>query len=34
MLPNAAALVSALKITARVSVDWSKPVLPARQAMM
>ena len=33
-LPNAVAVVSALKNTARVRVDCSKLVRPARQAMM
>jgi hypothetical protein len=33
MLPKAAALVMALNTTARVSVDRSSPVLPARQGM-
>src|SRR5262249_30970894 len=32
--PNAVAVVSALKTTALVRLDCSKPVLPARQAMM
>src|SRR5580704_8619176 len=33
-LPKAVAVVMALKITARVSVDCSSAVLPLRQAMM
>ena len=33
-LPKAVAVVIALKITARVRLDWSSPVCPARQAMM
>jgi hypothetical protein len=33
-LPNAVAVVMALKITARVNVDSKKLVLPLRQAMM
>ena len=33
-LPNAVAVVIALKTTARVSVDSNKDVLPARHAMM
>src|ERR1700730_18605556 len=34
MLPNAIAVVMALNITALVSVDCSRPVFPARHAMM
>src|SRR5207248_10349878 len=33
-LPNALAVAIALKITARVKVDWTSAVLPLRQAMM
>jgi hypothetical protein len=33
-LPNAVAVVMALKMTARVNVDSKKLVLPLRQAMM
>jgi hypothetical protein len=33
-LPNAVAVVSALKITARVRLDCSRLVCPARHAMM
>ena len=33
-LPNAVAVIIALKITARVSVDCKRLVLPARHAMM
>jgi len=33
-LPNAVAVVMALKITARVNVDSKRLVLPLRQAMM
>ena len=33
-LPKAVAVVIALKNTARVRLDWSSPVCPARQAMM
>jgi hypothetical protein len=34
MLPNATALVMALKITARVRADCNSPVFPSRQAIM
>ena len=34
MLPEATAVVMALKITALVRLDCSKPVFPARHAMI
>src|SRR5258708_1145818 len=33
-LPKAVAVVMALKMTARVRLDWRSPVWPSRQAMM
>ena len=33
-LPNAVPVVIALKITARLRVDWTNAVRPRRQAMM